>query len=186
MSSNAEQYWAMPIPALLAALETHAQAGSHTYHLIQNVLNAKLAEEVHDGLIANATTIGRATNAFEPKLDRLNAELGETKAKIETAGKTVSDVVDSRAKDVGAELQNLSAALGRATNDFQKASEQSSRLGRRLNWLTAALVFAAIITAAATAFQAVETKRQADLIERQLQAMPVSTPTPIRTDQPKQ
>jgi hypothetical protein len=176
----------MSIPALLGALETHAVAGSHTYQLIQNVLSAKLAEEVHDGLVANATMIGQATSEFGPKLDRLNMELGETKAKIETAGKKVSDVVDARAKDVGAELQNLSAALGRATDKFEEASEHSSRLGRRLNWLTAALVFAAIVTAGATAFQAVETKRQADLIERQLQAAPVSTPGPNRTDQPKQ
>jgi hypothetical protein len=41
-----------------------------------------------------------------------------------------------RAREVGAELQTLSAALGHATNEFRTSSDQSSRLGRRLNWLT--------------------------------------------------
>jgi hypothetical protein len=44
-----KRYSATTIPALLAALEAHAQAGSHTYQLIQNVLSAKLAEQVHNG-----------------------------------------------------------------------------------------------------------------------------------------
>jgi hypothetical protein len=186
--SRSEHYGRMSIPELLEALDTHAQAGSDTYQFIQNVLLAQSAKAVNDGLIANAQAVGNATVAFAPKLDRLNQELGETKAKIETAGKKISDVVDNRAQEIGADLQKLSAALVSAATEFQAASAQSSRLGRRLNWLTAALVFAAILTAGATAFQAIETKRQTDLTESQLRRPSLSpapsTPVPAKPPKP--
>ena len=175
--SRSEHYGNMSIPELLTALDTNAEAGSDTYQFIQNVLLAKSAKAVNDGLIAGAEAIGKSTNEIGPKLDRLNKELGETKAKIETAGKKVSDTVDLRAQEIGTDLQKLSAALAEATTEFRTASAQSSRLGGRLNLLTGALVFAAILTAGATVFQAIETKRQTDAAERQLIHSAVPSPS---------
>jgi len=52
---------------------------------------------------------------------------------------------------------------------LEAASKQSVKLGRRLNLLTVVLVTAALISAAATAFYAWETKRLVELTEQQLQ-----------------
>jgi hypothetical protein len=68
----------------------------------------KCTESVVRGLAGASETIGKSANLLAPKLDRLNQELGETKAKIETAGKRVSDVADARAAEIAGELQNLS------------------------------------------------------------------------------
>lgn len=187
--SRSEHYGGMSIPELLKAMDEDAQAGSDTYQFIQNVLLAKSAKAVNDGLIAGAQALGKSTSEIAPKLDRLNQELGETKAKIETAGKKVSDTLDTRVQEVGANLQSLSTALVQATNEFRAASAQSSRLSSRLNLLTAALFIAAVMTAGATVFQAVETSRQADLAERQLlRSVPTTAPSPVPSNapQPKQ
>lgn len=124
---------------------------------------------VQSSLSVLGQRVESSTKALGAKIDRLNQELGETKAKIEAAGKIVSEVADARAREIDTSLGYLATALTEAGNDFRTASEQSSRLGRRLNWLTCILVSAGLISAAATAFYAWETKRLVDLTEQQLQ-----------------
>jgi hypothetical protein len=92
-----------------------------------------------------------------------------------------TEITSANAKDIEEQIAQLSKALLQASGDFQTASDQSSRLGRRLNGLTAALVFAAILTAGATAFQALETKRQADLNQQLLDRTKVMTDRPTNT-----
>ena len=153
-----DQFGALPIDEILTRLATEHHADSPSASYLRSLLSTRTAEMVTAQLRGTAETIGKSANELGPKLDRLNQELGETKAKIETAG------------------QELTAALGQATGEFQTASTQSSQLGRRLNWLTGALFFAATLTAGATIFQAYETKRQADLIQDQLRQQKRSLP----------
>jgi len=76
------------------------------------------------------------------------------------------------------EVAALSTQLAEASAELRIATTQSSQLGRNLNLLTGALVVAAVLTAGATIFQAIETKRQADLLEKQPQVQPASTSSP--------
>jgi hypothetical protein len=142
-----------------------------------------------------AQDLGRLTNSTDTlgqKIDRSNRELGETKAIIETAGKKVSEATIASAGEVSSKLGVLIDTLTQTSSQLQTASAQSSRLSMQLNWLTTALVFAAILTAGATIFQACETRRQADLSEKQLhtavpgrQPATAVQPTPSNL-QPKQ
>jgi hypothetical protein len=115
---------------------------------------------------ANIATV---TTAIVEKIDRLNQELGESKAIVEAAGRRVSDVTDARAQEITLAVQNLTSALSQTGADLRASSEQSTNFAKRLNWLTAALVVSAIATALATGFYAWETKRQVDLMQRQVQ-----------------
>lgn len=137
--SRSEHYDKMSIPELIEALDGNAQAGSDTYQFIQNVLLAKSTQAVNQGLLGTAEAIGKSTTELSPKLDRLNKELGETKAKIETAGKVVSDVVDARAREIGADLQQLTSALAKAGSDLQSAGNQSATVAAKLNNFTLVL-----------------------------------------------
>jgi hypothetical protein len=79
--------------------------------------------------------------------------------------KVSNETTTNNAQEIKDQIADLTSKLATASTDLQAASTQSSRLSGRLNWLTAALVFTAIVTAAATTFQACQTKRQTDLIE---------------------
>ena len=64
----------------------------------------KILAYTEEHLLASAihglgSSISGSTAELGPKLDRLNKELGEREAIIETAGKKVSEVVDSRAQE---------------------------------------------------------------------------------------
>lgn len=159
----------MSVTKLLEALDTHAEAGSDTYQYIPNVLLARSAQALAGGLLATAQAIGKGANDVGPKLDRLNNELGETKAKIKTAGKVASDVVETSAQEITTALHGLTGALNQASSGFRAASEQSGHLAARLNRLTAALVLVGVLTAGASVYYRHETKRLVDLTAQQLQ-----------------
>lgn len=72
------------------------------------------------------------------------------------------------AEMVNKQLAEAASNLAKASTDLQTASAQSSRIGAKLNVLTGALLFAAVVTAGATTFQACQTERQVDLIEKQI------------------
>jgi hypothetical protein len=123
---------------------------------------------------ANIATV---TAAIGEKIDRLNKELDESKAIIETAGKRVSDVTDARAQEITLAVQNLTSALRQTGADLRASSEESTNFAKRLNWLTAALLVSAIATALATGFYAWETKRQVDLMQQVQNSVQASPPS---------
>lgn len=72
--------------------------------------------------------------------------------------------------------------------DATSSANQNHRLGTGLNWLTAALVIAAVLSAGATFFQAYETKRQTEIqLRSQSGTPPASQAAPAngRKDAPK-
>lgn len=71
------------------------------------------------------------------------------------------------AQEIKDQIAYLASSLTSASVDLRSASTESSHLSGRLNRLTLALAFAAVLTAGATGFQAWQTKRQTDLIEQQ-------------------
>jgi hypothetical protein len=80
-----------------------------------------------------------------------------------------SRVTAESAAHINGRIAGLTSSLTDASSKLVDANDQSSKLSRNLNVLTAAIAIAALLTAAATFFQGWETKRQADLLERQLQ-----------------
>jgi hypothetical protein len=78
-------------------------------------------------------------------------------------------VTAESATHINGRIAGLTSSLTDASSRLIAASDQSGRLSRNLNRLTAAIAFAALLTAAATVFYGIETKRQADLLEKQLE-----------------
>jgi putative ABC transport system permease protein len=103
-----------------------------------------LASAIH-GL---GSSISGSTAELGPELDGLNKELGETKAIIETAGKKVSEVVDSRAQEVAIDLRKLTAALVGAIRTMQQIAEASVAQPRCQAWIIGAFAAVALILAA--------------------------------------
>jgi hypothetical protein len=82
-------------------------------------------------------------------------------------------------------ITSLTTALSAATTELQKAGTQSAALGRGLNWLTGVIAVAALISAAATAFYAWETRRQIDLMQQQFQRPIQQPPANTNSSPPK-
>lgn len=132
-------------------------------------------------LLENAAMPSSPTRVFlENLLSVRTAEMVSTQL-AETARVTAGS-----ADQIRNEVAALASQLAEAGAELRTATDQSSRLGRTLNLLTGALVFAAVLTAGATFFQAFETKRQADLLEKQpqVQVQPPSTPLPKASERP--
>jgi chromosome segregation ATPase len=126
-------------------------------------------EMVHKQLIETASSIGSSANTMKSSFENSSKWLiNALKVSNETASKNAQEIRD--------QIGELSLNLAHASTDLQTANAQSSRLSLRLIWLTGALFFAAIVTAGATAFQAYETKRQADLIQEQLRQQSSQSP----------
>jgi Trp operon repressor len=153
--------------------------------IIPPFVSVRTAEMVNKQLTSTAATIYESANRIKETLDQSTATvkgcLENSSEWVINAIKRNTEITSANAKDIEEQIAQLSKALLQASGDFQTASDQSSRLGRRLNGLTAALVFAAILTAGATAFQALETKRQADLNQQLLDRTKVMTDRPTNT-----
>jgi hypothetical protein len=118
------------------------------------------AEDLHKQLVQTTTSILSSADIIKASVENSSMWLTNAlKASNETASKNAQEIKD--------QIAELSLNLAHASTDLQTASMQSSRLSHRLIVLTVALVFTAVVTAGATAFQAYETKRQADLIQEE-------------------
>jgi|HubBroStandDraft_1064217.scaffolds.fasta_scaffold09537_1 hypothetical protein len=112
--------------------------------------------------------LGETTTSILSSADIIKASVESSSMWLTGAMKVSNEAASKNAQEIKNQIAELSANLAHASTDLQTANAQSSRLSLRLIWLTGALFFAAIVTAGATAFQAYETKRQADLIQEQL------------------
>jgi hypothetical protein len=124
-------------------------AGQEELNFLNQLLSVRVAGIVANSLQGTASTIGASASQITLALERTNS------------------TVKAVAQEIEGQIADLTAKIAKASTDLQAASIQSGRLSRQLNWLTAALFVAALLTAAATVFQAWETKRQTDLTESQ-------------------
>jgi hypothetical protein len=113
------------------------------------------------GILEAISQVSSASTSGQEELNFLNQLLS-----VRVAGIVTNSLQDT-ARAIEDQIADLTSKIAKASTDLQAASSQSSHLSKQLNWLTAALLVAAFLTAAATTFQACETKRQTDLIETQ-------------------
>jgi len=169
------EYRTKSIEEIIAALPSAygGGEGSSLYHFLHNLLFTRLSESLAGALKASTETTGKSANLIGIKIDVLVMTLGEVGNALSDAANNIKQVTDVRALEIV-------GGLGKLTDALDQASQQSTRFGRRLNWLTAALLLAAGLTAGATIFYAWETKRQVDLSQQQLQqhTAPNSPATP--------
>ena len=131
---------------------------------IKGFLKVRTAELVNKQLTATAATVSESAN-------HLKATLENSSEWLINAIKVSTETSTKNAVEIGEQITRLTSALTTASAELQSTGIQSASLGRRLNWLTAVIAFAALISAAATSFYAWETKRQVDLMNQQLQSI---------------
>jgi len=158
---NTERYRNRDLDALLEELSrtsTGTTSGRDRIELLQSMITARAAEMLAKQLMGTAQSIGHSANALK---DTLNHSTELAKESLENAAefliaalKVNTDTGSKNAAEIRSEISGLTSNLRTASGEIQKAGNQNSRLSRRLNWLTAALVFAALITAGASGFQA--------------------------------
>jgi len=170
MATLHEQYRGHTIEQLLAAMEIAAMPGTPHHEYLEQLLSARTAEMVNKQLAETASSIGKSANLLKSTLENSSNWLINA-IKVSTEAGT------KNAEQIGERIGGLTAALTTASAELKSAGAQSTALGRRLNWLTGILTLAALISAGATAFYAWETKRQVDLMERQLGRAQLAPPT---------
>jgi hypothetical protein len=146
-------------------------AGQEEGNFLNQLLSLRVAEMVTNGLRETARVTGVSANQVTSELEHstvtVKAVLENSSEWLVNALKVSNDTASKNAREIKNQIADLSANLAKASIDLQAASTQSSRLSKQLNWLTVVLAFAAIATAAATTFQAYQTMRQTDFIEKQ-------------------
>jgi hypothetical protein len=162
MATLYNQYRTYTIEQILQAIEGDAEPGSPHHVYLEQLLSARTAEMVNQQLVETASSIGRSANLLKSALENSSEWLiNAIKVGTETGAKN--------AQQISVEISQLTVALTAASTELKSAGSQSSALGQRLNWLTAILTLAALVSAGATAFYAWETRRQVSLMEQQLQ-----------------
>jgi type II secretory pathway component PulL len=167
----------LDIPALLKQLDA-VQPNVAAYlqlelEQLKGFLSVRTAEMVNKELAATAVSISQSANLLKTTLENSSDYLINA-IRVNTEKGTAN------AQQIGEEITSLTGALTTAGAELRSAGTQSAALGRRLNWLTAILVAAALISAGATAFYAWETKRQVDLMQQQIQRTTQIAPQPSR------
>jgi hypothetical protein len=84
--------------------------------------------------------------------------------------KVSTDKSEQSALSITSQIEKLSVSLADANQGLKEASSESSKLGKRLNLLTAVVAVAGLISAGATAFYAWETRQQVQLMQEQIKA----------------
>jgi hypothetical protein len=170
---------ALDLPSLLEALSkgtTGSTEGKDRLQIIPPFVLVRTAEMVDKQLASTSTTVHDSANQIKETLDHSTSIvklcLENSSEWLINAIKVNTEITSANAKQIEERISQLTTALTGASENFRAASDQSSRLGRRLNWLTGALVFAAVLTASATVFQALESKRQADFNDRTERTQP--------------
>jgi hypothetical protein len=146
--------------------------GTSNRQYLESLLSVKTAEMVNKQLTGTADSIGRSAKMLADTIEHATATekatLEHSSEYLIAALKVNTETGAKSAREIGERFTDLTVALTNAGADLQSASAQSAALGRRLNLLTVVLVAAALISAAATAFYAWETKRLVELTEQQL------------------
>jgi hypothetical protein len=146
-------------------------AGQEELNFLNQLLSTRVAEMLTQQLQETARVTGASASEIKVGLEHstliAKTVLENSSNGLINALKVSNETTSKNAREIKDQIADLSSKLARASTDLQAASTQSGHLSRRLNWLTAALVFTAIVTAAATTFQACQTKRQTDIIEEQ-------------------
>jgi hypothetical protein len=180
MPSLHEHFRDYEIPQLLEAMQANLPGTSNRQYL-ESLLSVKTADMVTKQLAGTADSIGRSAKMLADTIEHAaateKATLENSSEYLIAALKVNTETGAKSAREISEQFTHLTQALTNASADLQSASAQSAALGRRLNWLTGVLVTAALISAAATAFYAWETKRLVELTEQQLQrAQPAPQP----------
>jgi hypothetical protein len=132
------------------------------------------ADRLHEQLSHTTTAILSSSDTLKASVDTgTNCLINALRNSDETASKNAQEIKD--------QIAQLSLNLAHASAELKTATLQSSRLSGRLNLLTGALVFAAILPAGAAGFQAYETKRQADVVREQFRTQSQSAVSPQTT-----
>jgi len=166
-----DQYRQYSIEQLLDALATF-QFIDASYKYLENLLSVRTAETVNSQLSETASSIGRSAHLMKDALDHstlvAKATLENSSGFLIAALKVNTETGSRNALEIKEQIAGLTSSLAEASTDLRTASAQSTRLASRLNWLTAVVAIAAVLTASATVFYAVETKRLVDLTTQQL------------------
>jgi hypothetical protein len=177
-----DEYKGLELPKLLeqvSAASTGSTSGTDKIHVLRNFVLVRTTEMVTKQLAETARVTNTSATLLKGTLEKATGDL--LAASAQNAAST-----EQSANRIRNTIVDLTSALQNASTDFQNAGKQSAELGRRLNWLTGFLVAAALISALATAFQAFETKRQADMGELQRvqhRPAPASAATPAAPTQ---
>lgn len=165
-----DQFKSLDLEQLLREISkasTGSTPGKDRIHLLQNFVLVRNADMVNRQLAETASSIGRSAGlidkAFRMRLTRHPWNAQETRNLV----------------------ASLTENLAKASTGLETAGAQSARLSRRLIWLTGVLAATGVLTALATIFYAVETKRLVDRTERQLrQNQSVQAPSADTTKSP--
>jgi hypothetical protein len=158
--------------------------GLDEIRVLENLIQVRTAEMVSRQLSETAGSIGRSANLMKDALEHstLTAKttLENSSGFLIAALKVNTETGSKNAQEIKEQIAGLRSSLAEASTDLRKASAQSTSLATRLNWLTAVVALAAVLTAGATIFYAVETKRLVDVTAQQLQsaAQRASSPAP--------
>jgi hypothetical protein len=163
-------------------------------HAIQVGRDGKDREDVATSTITNgenasyvlgqrgtAETIGKSANSLKDALDHstdtVKTTLENSSKWLINALKVNTDVTAESAKEIDARIGTLTIALTQASKDLQDAGQKSADASRHLYTFTLVLAIATVLLFAAGCWQAWESHRQANLLERQLnQASTVVAP----------
>jgi hypothetical protein len=144
----------------------HEQYNTYSIdQILQALENTAMPGTLHYEYLKNLLSV-RTTEMVSKQLCETAATVSQCSARIEK------------------QITSVTTALSQASSALHNAGSQSGTLGRRLNWLTAVIAFAALISAVATAFYALETKRQVDLMQQQFQRFVPQVPTNSTTASP--
>ena len=156
----------------LAGSSSGSVPGTDKIHLLQSLVEIRTAEMVNRQLSDTASSIDRSAHLIKESLDHatliVKESLENSSGSLIAAVKVNTDTGSKNAQDIREQIGGLTASLAEASADLRTANVQSTRLASRLNWLTAVVAIAAVLTAGATIYYAAETKRLVDLTTQQL------------------
>lgn len=168
--------------SLLAMCSGGSVAGKDRIEFFQSMIAVKTAEMVNKQLTGTAETIAKSANKIDEGVAKstISAKSGldDAARSVIAALRESSQTTTQSAQAIKAQIEGLTTNIAQAGKDLRSASEQSSRLSGRLNWLTGVLAICGLLTAGATGFQAYEAKRQADLLAKQIVAQDAVKLTP--------
>jgi hypothetical protein len=114
-----------------------------------------------------AETVGSITGSA----NTLRSSIENSSERLTDAVIVSSETASENAKQIRDQIALLSSVIMMA-GDVLKSAVQSPRLRRRMNLLTAVLIFSALISAGAAAFCAWEAKQLVEVMRQQLQHGP--------------
>lgn len=114
--------------------------------------------------------LAETARSITDSTDLLRSSIENSSERLTDAVIVSTETAAENAKQIGDRITLLSGVIMMASDDLKSAA--SPRLGRRLNLLTAVLIFTALISAGTTAFYAWEAKQLVEVMRQQLQRAP--------------